>query len=271
MMNFRKVKGLLWLINWTAFCTELKYNNNKDYRRNAVSMKSKFAKVLLLISIIIFSICSVSCGKKDSISTEDLTSVAEDISYDANNTVSEVETAIEEAATEKAATEKAAAEEERKKNESARPGDVANAENIELYAGVFKELDKLREGSEDYDSDMLAGDILGYIYERGASGNNFPLFYDFKDLNNDGTIELLIGSDYGPICLYTIRNGSIYAPDLTYYYGILADGTIHTMQGNGIPDDAHRDGYYFQLQQNGEVRETNPTTDEKMEFDWKHV
>ena len=66
----------------------------------------------------------------------------------------------------------------------------------------------------------------------------------------------------------------MHMPGLIYYMGpnaIRSDAVINTMQGNGVPDDDHKDGYFFRIDPSAAdgITETEPTTDEPMQFEWK--
>ncbi len=137
---------------------------------------------------------------------------------------------------------------------------------------IFEEVRKARRSEEDVNWYIISVDLGEYCGVRGESAD---VCYTFKDLNGDGTDELIFGDENGyPLSVYIIKNGVMHLPDLAYFMMpncISSDGVIHTMQGNGVPDDAHKDGYFFRIDPSAPdgIVETEPGTDEPMQFDWK--
>ena len=145
------------------------------------------------------------------------------------------------------------------------------------YQYIITELERMMLDM-DPNWDVITNDI-GEYWAMGPGQEKGYLLYSMKDLNGDGTAEMIIGGDFdndgvtstSVLGIYTLKDGACYMPGLSNFYGIFADGVIHTNQGNGIPDDAHQDGYYFRITDNGDVEETSPTTDEPMFFEWKKL
>ena len=155
------------------------------------------------------------------------------------------------------------------------PYDSADEEIIfgDVKVGyIFKEIRKVRRAEEDVNWDIISVDMGEYC---GVRGEDADVCYAFKDLNGDGTDELIFGDENGyPLSVYLIKDGAMHLPDLSYFKMpncISSDGIINTMQGNGIPDDAHKDGYFFRIDPSASdgIVETEPGTDEPMQFDWK--
>ena len=155
------------------------------------------------------------------------------------------------------------------------PYDSADEEIIfgDVKVGyIFKEIRKARRAEEDVNWDIISVDMGEYC---GVRGEDADVCYAFKDLNGDGTDELIFGDENGyPLGVYLIKDGAMHLPDLSYFKMpncISSDGIINTMQGNGIPDDAHKDGYFFRIDPSASdgIVETEPGTDEPMQFDWK--
>ena len=155
------------------------------------------------------------------------------------------------------------------------PYDSADEEVVfgDVKAGdIFEEVRKVRRSEEDVNWDIISIDMGEYCGVRGESAD---VCYTFKDLNGDGTDELIFGDENGyPLSVYIIKNGAMHLPDLVYFKmpnSISSDGVINTMQGSGIPDDAHKDGYFFRIDPSASdgIVESEPGTDEPMQFDWK--
>lgn len=165
--------------------------------------------------------------------------------------------------------------EEQKAGSGFAPYDSADEEVMigDTKAGViFEEIRKVRRGDEDVNWDIISIDLGEYC---GVRGENGAVCYTFKDLNGDGTDELVFADENGyALSVYMDKNGTMHLPDLVYFRApnaIRADGIINTMQGNGIPDDDHKDGYFFKIDPSAPdgITETEPGTDEPMQFDWK--
>ena len=137
---------------------------------------------------------------------------------------------------------------------------------------IFEEVRKVRKGEQDVNWDIISVDMGEYC---GVRGEGAAVCYAFADLNGDGTDELIMGDENGyPMCVYMEKNGTMHMPDLVYYRApnaIRSDGIINTMQGNGIPDEEHKDGYYFKIDPSAAdgITETEPGSDEPMQFNWK--
>ena len=137
---------------------------------------------------------------------------------------------------------------------------------------IFDEIRTVRSHQADHRSDLISIDCVEYCDIRGEKAD---VCYAFKDLNGDGTDELVLADENGyPMGIYMEKNGSLHVPDLIYYRGgpksIRADGVINTMQGQFTPE-GHEDGFFYKIDPAASdgIVETQPGTDEPMQFDWK--
>ena len=143
-----------------------------------------------------------------------------------------------------------------------------------MLSEALTKIKKIQMGKEE-DQGILSTDIAEYLFV-GPSDMERTLYYDLTDLNGDGYRELIIGGGYedgtiAPLGVYMYKDDQLYLPDLSYFVNILSDGTIHTYQGNGVPDENHKDGYYFKVDPsaNDGVTEVGPSSAGAKEFNWK--
>ena len=143
-----------------------------------------------------------------------------------------------------------------------------------MLSDALSKIKNIQMGKEE-DQGFLATDIMEYLFV-GPSDMERTLYYDLTDLNGDGYRELIIGGGYddgtiSPLGVYMYKDDQLYLPDLSYFVGILSDGTVHTYQGNGVPDEDHKDGYYFKIDTSADdgIVEVGPSSAEKKEFNWK--
>lgn len=144
-----------------------------------------------------------------------------------------------------------------------------------MLSEILTEIKRVQNGGDNYE--ILAGDLNDYLF-TGPDGEERPLYYDLTDLNGDNYRELIIGGgeEGGKIYplavyMYMEKGDKLFEPELGYFYGIFSDGTIHTAQGNGVPDEEHKDGYYFRIDPSasGGITEVSPVSGKDKEFNWK--
>lgn len=213
--------------------------------------------IIALISCLAFAFASCSTGNEASADNTDDTEETETVDTEEPDEPEEEE------------------QEEQKDGFGFAPYDSADEEVMigDTKVGViFEEIRKVRRGEQDVNWDIISVDMGEYC---GVRGEGAAVCYAFADLNGDGTDELIMGDENGyPMCVYMEKNGTMHMPDLVYYRApnaIRSDGIINTMQGNGIPDEEHKDGYYFKIDPSAAdgITETEPGSDEPMQFNWK--
>ena len=227
---------------------------------NRSILQKRYALFALITLMLVIALISASCSKQE----EAVPDEADEVQTEEAEKTEEqkVEEQKEEEQTDESSSGFAPAD---KSDEDIMLGDVKTGD-------IFEEIRKVRRGEEDVNWDYTSVDLSEYCYVRGEGGN---VCYTFKDLNGDGVDELLIGDENGEVlCVYMVKNGSMHVPDLSYYKmpgAVKADGVINTMQGNGIPDEDHKDGYFFMIDPSAPdgITETAPGTNEAMQFDWK--
>ena len=213
--------------------------------------------IIALISCLAFAFASCSTGNEASADNTDDTEETETVDTEEPDEPEEEE------------------QEEQKDGFGFAPYDSADEEVMigDTKVGViFEEVRKVRKGEQDVNWDIISVDMGEYC---GVRGEGAAVCYAFADLNGDGTDELIMGDENGyPMCVYMEKNGTMHMPNLVYYRApnaIRSDGIINTMQGNGIPDEEHKDGYYFKIDPSAAdgITETEPGSDEPMQFNWK--
>lgn len=121
----------------------------------------------------------------------------------------------------------------------------------------------------------MDGEAEGIPYDLGEaiafSEGGVSACYALEDLDKNGVRELIIGSsEQQPLGVYTVDNGKVVLlSELSYFYGILSDGTIHTLQGNGI-QEGHPDGFFYRLDGSKLTEVSDPGLDE-MELTWSEM
>ena len=114
------------------------------------------------------------------------------------------------------------------------------------------------------------GQTLGYSPTSGVQLIT-DKGYAFKDLNNDGTDEMVLGCEYEnniyPAGLYTIKDGEPYIPNIYMFSNIYDDGTLRVYGS----DEAVQTEQFFRLKSNGELEHAQPGTDKDMTFNWHHI
>lgn len=132
----------------------------------------------------------------------------------------------------------------------------------EYEAALLNLRTAINTGEADWD--MLPVDISEAM-ERNE------IYYAFKDLNNDGTDEMVLGCEYEnniyPAGLYTIKDGEPYIPNIYMFSNIYDDGTLRVYGS----DEAVQTEQFFRLKSNGELEHAKPGTDKDMTFNWHHI
>lgn len=223
-------------------------------------MRKASARWIAIAVSIIMMIALSACGSQEAAEPETPPDepVAEEVGNDDNEQQKEDTKEVEEVK----------AEETVKVEDDADFGDMKLSE-------VLTEIKKVQNGGDNYE--ILAGDLNEYLFV-GPDDKERTLYYDLTDLNGDDYRELIIGGGQEDgkiyplaVYMYMEKDNKLFAPELYYFYGILSDGTIHTAQGNGVPDDEHKDGYYYRIDPSasGGVKEVSPVSGKDKEFNWK--
>lgn len=237
-------------------------NRNKEGK--VEKMRKASAKWIAIAVSIIMMLALSACGSQETAEPEtppDEPVVEEKIEDEEADEVDEVDESEQQ-------KEDTSAVETVKVEEDANFGDMTLSE-------VLTEIKKVQNGGDN--QGILAGDVSEYLFV-GPPDKERTLYYDLTDLNGDNYRELIIGGgeEDGKVCplavyMYMKKDDKLFAPELYYFYGIFSDGTIHTAQGNGIPDDEHKDGYYYRIDPSasGGVKEVSPVSGKDKEFNWK--
>lgn len=230
-------------------------------------IRKRYITIGIIIAAMLAAVFTVSCSTQTNSESDPVVLIIEEA---ADNISVETEEPIE-----YVVEKKAAEEEEAKAVTSFAPYDIADEEKVigdVKVADLFTEIRKVQNKEDLGDWSHISIDMREYC----TMGNvKRPLGYAFKDINGDGTEELVVGDENGvPLVIYMVKDGRLHVPELVYFmYGnpISSDGVINTMQGSGMPDDAHKDGYFFRLDTSAKdgIVETERGADEPMQFDWK--
>ena len=152
------------------------------------------------------------------------------------------------------------------------PKDAKATNEQKIYDPTIKMIaDAVNTGNAD--NDNLPFDLKEAIY---FSDHGKPsVFYALKDLDQNGVQELIVGtayeSDPSPVGIYTVKDNEAYLlSELSFFYSILSDGTIHSLQGNGI-QEGHPNGFFFKLKGTELEEVQDPGNMEDMEFNWVSI
>ena len=246
-----------------------------------MSSKKRLFVIGVIIALICFTVAAASCSKQQEPEAEDpaasaLETDADDADDEIDDDADDDEDDDLDDADDDDADDDDEDDDDDRDGTGFVPYDSADEEVVlgDVRVGdLFEELRKLRRAETDgLNWDHFSIDISEYCQVRGESA---AVCYTFRDLNGDGSDELLFGDENGiPLCIYMVKNGVMHVPELVYYRApnaVSSDGVINTMQGNGVPDDAHKNGYFFRIDPSAPdgIVETEPGSDEPMQFDWK--